>query len=511
MCFHSKKFKKHTYRKKNGMTYLTYEVNEIVSSKKLKIVHTDDTYVWTVIHSFKFIVAGDLSFFATSTGRDGRSHCRCTYCPLSSSEWKDDYCKPATTTNLTLATIHSYANKYHSDKSKQKKKISDTKGVIMKPLLEIEPRDYIVPLLHLMIGIVNKAWDSFIYFLDEFVENVGEREASLKDRLCDIENEMNNIVDSIEVHTTNRNVSLMEIKSDPEAKEIYELSKKCLSDLIDKKRKLTSEKRSVKGSIEEEKNKRSDNEENIENLLHVILDQCKIKKQHFHGGSMNGVCCRRLLDNVEVIFEKVHLLVKSKMEKRNRNKNSKMRMSQLTVVIDTFQSLFQAMDVVFSKLRIIAPSETEINEIKVGIRVLETIWEELELSVTPKFHILVTHTVEQVIRFDGIADKVEDFVEKAHQIGKKLDHLVARMNSRCFRQKEMVKIRRQWLANDPQITNQLKTISQSRKRKLNNIPSLTKKEIKAKVKLEKRQMIMKTLFDTDEKNNCSYQLNISEH
>ena len=170
------------------------------------------------------------------------------------------------------------------------------------------------------------------------------------------------------------------------------------------------------------------------------------------------------------------------------------------------------MDVVFSKLRIIAPSETEINEIKVGIRVLETIWEELELSVTPKFHILVTHTVEQVIRFDGIADKVEDFVEKAHQIGKKLDHLVARMNSRCFRQQEMVKIRRQWLANDPLITKQLKTISQSRKRKLNNIPSLTKKEIKAKVKLEKRRKIMKTLFYSSvEKNYCSSQLDISEH
>ena len=100
----------------------------------------------------------------------------------------------------------------------------------------------------------------------------------------------------------------------------------------------------------------------------------------------------------------------------------------------------------------------------------------------------------------------------AHQIGKKLDHLVARMNSRCFRQKEMVKIRRQWLVNDPLITKQLKTILQSSKRKLNNIPSLTKKEIKAKVKLEKRRKIMKTLFDSSvEKNNCSYQLDILEH
>ena len=51
----------------------------------------------------------------------------------------------------------------------------------MYPLLNIEPTDYIVPLLHLLIGIVNKAWISFSFFLDEFVENIGETESNLKD------------------------------------------------------------------------------------------------------------------------------------------------------------------------------------------------------------------------------------------------------------------------------------------------------------------------------------------
>ena len=93
----------------------------------------------------------------------------------------------------------------------------------MKPLLDIEPKNYIVPLLHLMIGIVNKASDSFLYFLDEFIENMGEIEAGLKDKLSDIENKINEIVDKIDVHTVNRNVSLMEMQSYPEAKEMYEV------------------------------------------------------------------------------------------------------------------------------------------------------------------------------------------------------------------------------------------------------------------------------------------------
>ena len=48
----------------------------------------------------------------------------------------------------------------------------DTKGVVMKPLLDIDPKYYIDPLLHLLIGIVNKLWSSLLHFLDKFVEKI---------------------------------------------------------------------------------------------------------------------------------------------------------------------------------------------------------------------------------------------------------------------------------------------------------------------------------------------------
>ena len=69
--------------------------------------------------------------------------------------------------------------------------------------------------------------------------------------------------------------------------------------------------------------------------------------------------------------------------------------------------------------------------------------------------ILFLHAMDQVYKFGGIADMVEDFVEKAHQEGKKLDHLVARMSSQSFRQQELVKIHRQWLKSDPDILSQI--------------------------------------------------------
>ena len=237
----------------NHILYLTYEdENANRYKRKLNMSNAQIKEIWTIIPSFKFVVAGDLSFFASSSGRDGRSHCRCTYCPLSATEWKDS--STAVPNNLTLATINNYANIYNQHKAKKTKlKPPDTKGIIMNPLLNIEPTDYIVPLLHLLIGIVNKAWISFLFFLDEFVENVGEIESNLKDRLHEIQKSLKYINEEMELHTVNKNMALMEKRTDAEAQELYEYSIKSFDDLKIKKKTLVSEMRDVKRNIEIEK------------------------------------------------------------------------------------------------------------------------------------------------------------------------------------------------------------------------------------------------------------------
>ena len=212
---------------------------------------------------------------------------------------------------------------------------------------------------------------------------------------------------------------------------------------------------------------------------------------------MNGVCCRRLLDEVDVVFGKIIKLVIAKVEGDVEKDNAEIH--KLTEVVYTFKSLFECMDMVFSKLRILAPTDDEIEEMTIAIKALESMWHELDLSVTPKMHILITHTIAQVICFGGIADKVEDFVEKSHQVGKKMDHLVARMRSQCFRQQELVKIRRQWLSNDPSVSKRIASVQQSKKRKnRSHVPSLnmkkSKAETKVEVKLEKRNTILRKMI-----------------
>ena len=151
----------------------------------------------------------------------------------------------------------------------------------------------------------------------------------------------------------------------------------------------------------------------------------------------------------------------------------------------------ETMDVVFTNLRILAPSDKDIEETKKSIEVLKMLWTNLDINITPKAHILFVHTLDQYKRFGGIADMVEDFVEKSHQTGKKLDHLVARMNSQCYYQQELVKIRRQWLASDPRVTLQKDKVHEASKRRLKNSPKNSKKISKHELKTLKRNRISK--------------------
>ena len=52
----------------------------------------------------------------------------------------------------------------------------------------------------------------------------------------------------------------------------------------------------------------------------------------------------------------------------------------LTLVLDDFMPVFEVMDVVFSKLRILDPTPEEIESTEKGIHVLEKLWEKLDLN-----------------------------------------------------------------------------------------------------------------------------------
>ena len=263
-------------------TYLNYEshnkVFRIIVHYKPSTIYT----LHTVILKFKVVIAGDLSFYTTATGHDDHSHARCPYCDLTISTWTN---KTVNGTPLTLSSLHHYASLHKNNPR------CDSKGVIMNPQILVEPAMYIVPILHLLIGIVNKIWLSMCYFLDKFVELVTSTEADLKEKCQLYEQVINDIKDEIDIHTVNKNYACAEANTDPDAKKLYQESCENLKSLEADQKILAKNLKEIKGMLEIEKKIHINNKNGIYNHLYAILEGSKISRQTFHGGSMNGVSC----------------------------------------------------------------------------------------------------------------------------------------------------------------------------------------------------------------------------
>ena len=68
---------------------------------------------WVIVPQFKLLISGDLCFYATSTGCDGRSHCCCTYCDSVPSSWNEDLSSDISKYKiLTKDCLHKYAAMY---------------------------------------------------------------------------------------------------------------------------------------------------------------------------------------------------------------------------------------------------------------------------------------------------------------------------------------------------------------------------------------------------------------
>ena len=118
---------------------------------------------------------------------------------------------------------------------------------------------------------------------------------------------------------------------------------------------------------------------------------------------------------------------------------------ELTSCFEQYHNLLRTLDHTFSLLRIPGPSKEEIDDIQDSLIVLEKLWRQIKISITPKAHVMFVHTLDQVIEFDSIADKVEDYVEKAHQIGKKLEHLTSHLKTKEYSHKQNIQIKQMLL------------------------------------------------------------------
>ena len=384
----------------------------------------------------------------------------------------------------------------------------DTKGIKGFPQWnKIEPLRFIAPLLHLQIGLLNKGWSCFKHFIDQEVELLPVEEVDLKTNVMKTSDEIEKITTEQEyvegeksktyklliearkkLKELEKNINRKQPRPSPDElatmtqsktlidtkiQEYEEKVKDCKEELIElknQKKTKRSDLTKLNDKLKIHRKKRLGDKDGLDTYIDQVLgDVAKIYPQAFHSGEMNGVCCKRFLNNIEEIMIQVRTKSLERLAQEDEDDNDETQrkrcsVEKLTKMVDEYTTLFQVMDIVFATLRIPAPTDEEVQEAKEAIFVLETLWRNLSLVITPKAHVLFEHTVEQFENFGGIADKVEDFVEKAHQEGKRLEHLTSRMPKQCYRQMQLVQIQRMWIQNHPKIQERIKKVHTSCKR-----------------------------------------------
>ena len=510
--------------KNEGNIKMKFVENEEIISKDLKHLKSEAVRIWTVIENFYYNIAGDVAYFHTLQGRDGTSSCRCPYCPLTIREWKMGLKAGKLTKEMLLKGEKKYF-KYLKDFEEAKKKGKrlpvrpNTHGVSGKVQCDADPLRYIIPLLHLLIGLLNKALQEFRDWLDVHVELIEEEEMNLRrkshsifEKVSEIQARMDHLMNEKERCYDAKDKLIDDLlleggKDAGKEEEIKEIDDYLLNlkeeydDLEIERREHKAKEATIKKGVKEAKEDRIGDEDGIDTKINEILRRrAHITPQAFHGGQLNGVDCRRLLNQLEGIIEEIKEVAEERLS-NNIDKfpnDVEISMSELRNKLDSYSNLFSVMDVVFSLLRTPAPTEEEVKEAEEAIFVLQTMWKALDISETVKAHILFVHTIEQFQRVGGIADRVEDFIEKYHQKIKRLDHLTARMPNQCFREQQLTQIRRIHGSSHPTIQKQTAKIEGKARRKFKAPRRETEKSKKKKAKIQAR----------DKTKNSSYYKNI---
>ena len=515
---------------KESMFLAVKDDEGVVSIKIVKKRHHFDTdRCWVLIPGFTLFICGDLAYYAIAMGRDGSAGCRCPYCHLSLREFGD---KDKEGIPLTLDKLNKAAIAYHDPDDD-----TDTLGVKHPPQLQEENFRYISPVLHCEIGTVDKVLMNMLYFIDLYVQHLPNVEIGRRKKLKELEEKLDELKKKVdEVATAKKEFTkkrvaakkiikrketlvravkkkLRKTNLSPEIRlkhtdTIRDLEKEISQQQVifkenkdlaayavieynerEELRLATSkEVTKLRKMCNQMKKDRKGDKDGMEALIEDILRQiAQIRPEAYHGGTLNGMSCQKLLANAGQIMKRISDLCSEMWVKRNIEGYAMIPQEELTKRMDLYKELFGVLDVVFSLLRQPAPTEDEILRLEKMTAVLERLWRQADMSITVKAHILFKHAIDQVKAFGGIADKVEDFVEKAHQEGKKYNDITKRMGPNWIK-KQQTQISRQWAAQHPAVLETKKRVTEAsrrNKRKASAVDNVTTK--KRQAKLDRRE------------------------
>lgn len=399
------------------------------------------------------LFAGDIAFLFMISGRAGFESNRCPCCDLKQKEW--NYIRAPGTPHpvgepLTYERLCNlaYARELNPDLLP-----TDNHGVSCKPSWEVDPKKFLVPVLHVSMGLANDVLDAFT---DNISRNVDEidlvEEEARKERQKQFQ-DLEDMKEELRVKEIQRELILtklgelkaqdwrcldkMQRQRRSEKMKRYNNEKKTYSTVITKTKKKIDETKVIinkmTGSIDKLVKKRSKDCDSSTSLIYEVLKDFSIYQAQYHGGALINVHCKILMSKCDDIFTQIEAklvdFLQAIPEERRR-----FTVAKLKKVLDHYKTLLKTLDSVMATLHILVPTLDDCEHLKKSVILLEKLWDHEDpdlgikrLSKTIKAHLIFGHAYEQFVKLKGFGDKNEEYIEKRHQIGKNLMDRTKRM------------------------------------------------------------------------------------
>jgi hypothetical protein len=152
----------------------------------------------------------------------------------------------------------------------------------------------------------------------------------------------------------------------------------------------------------------------LETNIFWVLKGIGIEQSSYHRGGLTGNDIKKVMNNATYLFEEFVSILK--LGKRDVCELSN---DAIDIVCQHFHSVFLLWDGVFASARKINSTfeDAEIYGQFVEAAVAGHL--QLGLTITPKVHLMLKHVEKQMEEIgEGLGNKMEDRVEKQHQMGK---------------------------------------------------------------------------------------------
>jgi len=290
-----------------------------------------------IIPHFDLYVTGDLSYYADVLGMPNSSSYWCPWCLLSRIQWQQsaDNVGEKRTREFLNQTFDAITND-----AQKRLQPTDKKGVSCAlHYKSLGPENFVPPLLHMEMGMVNQVWEHLEEWIDDKVENVPPDEKAARLSLLDAqecleratrEKEVAKITVSVEIRQKKGEVKTLQrerkrkdiandVKVELDAritllqaiiKEQEGLEKRINDSFKDAQGLVKSSKK----KIEDLKSARGKPESSISADLELTLANYTVSRAAYHGGEFNGVCCRRIVQSAKPICDEIRHILLSKRD-----------------------------------------------------------------------------------------------------------------------------------------------------------------------------------------------------